>query len=261
MRNYIHTRTGRILLFVIYLLLLLAVIFLYAFDKNTAPQNGNGVPKAFLYLSFDDGPSAGTPFIDSVARRDSIMINVFIIGSLVYRDDTMHRLYDLYRQNPMVSIGNHSFTHAGYKYRHYYQDAQQVTADFHKNDSLLQLHNKIARLPGRNAWYIKGRYSYDLPDAKAAADSLYDNGYRVFGWDLEWKGDTVTNGSVQSADVMMHRLERHVKDKSAFTPGNIVILCHDSLFANAQAARELGLFIRKAKQHYRFEQLSNYPHE
>jgi len=238
-----------------YLFVAGAIVFPVAFRKSLPLQ------KNILYLSFDDGPSAGTPFIDSIARADSVPVNVFIIGSLVFKNDSTYGLYTLYQRNPMVEMGNHSFTHADYKYRLYYKNVPRVVEDFSRNDSLLQLHTRIARLPGRNAWHIKDRYAYDLPDAKGSADSLYNNGYRVFGWDMEWKGDTGINGAVQAADVILRRLERIEKNKLAFTPGHIVILCHDSLFRSARAVRELGLFINKAKKLWRFDTLGNYPGE
>lgn len=216
--------------------------------------------KAVLYLSFDDGPEKGTEAVNALALTDSVKINVFIIGKYALKDDSAARLLALYRHNPFIEIGNHSFTHADRHYRSYYRRPDEVMTDFRLNNDTLGLDNKIARLPGRNCWRIRGRNRDDLEDGKAAADSLAVYGYRVFGWDIEWHYDSSGN-AVETAAQMLQKIERMINRKSSFTAGHIVILCHDPMLANAGNDSILKSFIKAVKLNggYRFEHLSNYP--
>ncbi len=216
--------------------------------------------QTIVYLSFDDGPQQGSRQVNELAFSDSVKIDVFLIGRFVFKSDSSQQLFHLYRNNPFVEAANHSFTHANKHYRLYYKDADQVKADFLLNQDTLLLDKKIARLPGRNCWRINGRSRNDLEDGEAAADSLAANGYKVFGWDIEWRYDS-TGRMTEDAAAMLNKIKRMAERKSSFTPGNIVILCHDPVMGNPYNQAELRLFVNrlKADSHFRFEHLSRYP--
>ncbi len=213
-----------------------------------------------LYLSFDDGPTAGSWTLNDITMSDSIDINVFLIGKFVFKTDSNWRLFQLYQQNPFVEIGNHSYTHANNRYYEYYQRPDEVKRDFLMNYDTLRLRNKIARLPGRNCWQINGRSRSDLEDGKAIADTLAVNGYRVFGWDIEWRYNAAGR-LVETASELFDIVENMANRKKSFTAGNIVILCHDPMLADPHNELEVKSFIQKIKAsgNYRFDFLSRYP--
>ncbi len=128
------------------------------------------------------------------------------------------------------------------------------------NFDTLQLNHKIARLPGRNIWRVGDRKRFDLEDANASADSLKLYGYKIFGWDIEWRPDS-TGRVIDSANQILNKIKRIAERKNSFTPGNIVILCHDPILADTFNTSALSSFIRlvKVEGKFEFEYLSNYP--
>jgi peptidoglycan/xylan/chitin deacetylase (PgdA/CDA1 family) len=219
----------------------------------------NDTNQVALYLSFDDGPTRGSSNLNAIALADSININVFVIGKFVFKSDSNRRLFQQYQQNPFIEIGNHSYAHANGHYHLFYKNADEVKKEFLMNYDTLGLHYRTARLPGRNCWQINGRSKYDLEDAKAASDSLAVYGYKIYGWDTEWRYDS-TGRIIETADEMYEKI-KHISDKkNSFTRGNIVILCHDPMLADSYNESEFKLFIQKIKKdgNYRFEHLSNY---
>jgi peptidoglycan/xylan/chitin deacetylase (PgdA/CDA1 family) len=231
-------------------------------DSTVPPMKNDSVGHFItLYLTFDDGPAEGSENISQVATSESIRINVFIIGRNVFMDAGRKQFFESYKTNPLIEIGNHSFTHANKHYRLYYKDPGQVIKDFELNADTLDLITKIARLPGRNIWRINGCSRSDPSDGNAVADSLATKGYSVFGWDLEWRYYPDSSDNVQTADSMVKMAEKAAREKRTFIPGNIVILCHDPMFRNTFNRTQLELFIKKIKEkkNYRFEHLSSYP--
>lgn len=213
-----------------------------------------------IYLTFDDGPVKESEELIRIATKDSVPINVFVVGEKVLVSDTMKILFQSYFNNPFIETGNHSFTHANKKYQQYYKNTEQVIEDFKLNADTLHLTKKIARLPGRNTWRINNKSRTDLPDANAAADSLAAIGYSVFGWDLEWRYCSDSSLEVQTAELMINEVEDFFRNKKTFTPDNIIILAHDPMFGNSYNKEQLELFIKeiKRKSNFRFGRLNNY---
>src|SRR5574338_1111680 len=83
-----------------------------------------------VYLTFDDGPVNESEEVVTIASRDSIPVNLFVVGEKVFANDTMTKLFHSYFNNPFIEIGNHSFTHAIKKYQQYYKNTENVIADF-----------------------------------------------------------------------------------------------------------------------------------
>jgi len=224
------------------------------------PSTKNKEHKVALYLTFDDGPCAGSIEVNLITISDSIKVNVFIIGSHVFLNDTMKSYYQSYLNNPFIEIGNHSFSHANGKYRKYYENPSLVMKDFLMNEDTLHLKNKIARLPGRNIWRLKKRSRDDFAGGNAAADSLAERKYSVFGWDIEWLYNMELSEE-DTSNEMVAMIENMLKQKTSLRQWNIVILCHDQMLENKYDKDALQLFIRKIKdkKNYSFEHLSDYP--
>ncbi|MBS1914745.1 MAG: polysaccharide deacetylase family protein [Bacteroidetes bacterium] len=213
-----------------------------------------------VYITIDDGPSSGTTFINEIVTTYGIPITVFPIGKNVYKNDSSINLFHLYTKNPLIETGNHSFTHANGHYHQYYSHPEDVMNDFDLNADTCYITSKIARLPGRNTWRINGRKRTDLADDTASADLLAAGGYAVFGWDIEWRCDSNSTTRVGGND-MLQIVRKISLQKNTFTPGNVVILFHDSCFADSLYRLQFNLFMKGLKHDENFVpgKLSSYP--
>lgn len=224
-----------------------------SFIRNVSPGIGDSL---VVYLSFDDGPVAESRYIDTLILRDSIPVNVFLIGQKVFANEEAIHVFHSYRSNPLVEMENHSYTHALGKFRLYYENPVKVVNDIILNEDTLHLANKIARLPGRNAWRVGNKHRTDLADAIPAADSLAARGYTLFGWDLEWRYDS-SGYCFYSAEQMI----KEIRYAKTFLPRHVVILCHDAMLQDKYFRSQLQAFTRRVRSipGHRFERLSHYP--
>jgi peptidoglycan/xylan/chitin deacetylase (PgdA/CDA1 family) len=218
-------------------------------------------PPYHIYLSFDDGPLEGSEDIDAAVKLEKIKINVFVVGSNVQNVPYMRKYFQLYENNPYIEIGNHSYSHAHNGYGLYYKDPESVYQDFIKNERVLQLKSKLARLPGRNMWRIGSKTKNDVASGSLAADLLSKNGYALFGWDLEWQHDARTGVPVQTVNDIFNQIESLLKERRTVTENHLVILCHDEMFRKKWEETELKQLIEllRTKGLYEFNHLSEYP--
>jgi peptidoglycan-N-acetylglucosamine deacetylase len=213
-----------------------------------------------IYLTFDDGPVKESRYLLSLVSSDTCAINAFFVGQYAFATEEQQDILQEYRSNPVVEIGNHSFTHANKKYKTFYSQTAEVIKDIALNEDALSLYNKLVRLPGRNVWRLRNRQRTDLEDARLVADSLAKNGYTIIGWDLEWRYDATTR-SYKTAEYLIRLIKQMTAGARTFTTGTIVILCHDQMLKDEGARRELQLFLKSVKviPQWKFEHLSNYP--
>ena len=110
-------------------------------------------------------------------------------------------------------------------------------------------------------WRLKNRAIDDVKSGSKTADLLYNKGYTVFGWDLEWRHDRITAVPVQTVDDMVYLIDTLFAKKKTVTENHIVILCHDEMFMTSFEESMLKRLIERlnAKGNFRFEHLSNYP--
>jgi peptidoglycan/xylan/chitin deacetylase (PgdA/CDA1 family) len=224
------------------------------------PDTSSPVIKT-IYLSFDDGPLEGSEDINDAVNKEQIKVTVFVVGQHATSDDRMKGFYKLYENNPLIEVGNHSYSHAHNQYEAFYKNPATVLTDFQKNQKLLSIPNKIAREPGRNMWRLKDIRINDVISGAASADSLYKDGFKVFGWDIEWQHDGKTGVPIQTVDDMESLIEKRLNENKTVKKGNLVLLAHDEMFRNGWEESELKQLIQKLKDKggYRFEHLSQYP--
>jgi peptidoglycan-N-acetylglucosamine deacetylase len=220
-------------------------------------------PIRYIYLTFDDGPLKGSENVFDAIAREQININVFVVGSRLKSSPKMKEYFELYRNNPYIEIGNHSYSHAHDSYRLFYAMPGLTYQDFMYNANILGLKNRLARLPGRNMWRLKGKSIDDVKSGAKAADLLFKNGYSVFGWDVEWRHDSKTGAPVQTVDDMLFLIDKMFANNKTVTPNHLVILCHDEMFRTSWEESRLKQLIEKlkARKNIRFEHLSNYPQQ
>jgi len=218
-------------------------------------------PLYHVYLTFDDGPLSGSEDIDNAVSAQKVKINVFVVGSYVQIFPRMSKYLQLYENNPYIEIGNHSYSHAHKEYAAFYKDSASAYQDFVKNENVLHMKTKLARLPGHNIWRIGDKTINDEISGAAVADLLAKNGYFVFGWDIEWEHDKRTGAPVQTADKIFYQIEGMLKKNKTVTRNHIVILCHDEMFKNKWEGSELQKLIERLRWagSYEFNHLSEYP--
>lgn len=215
----------------------------------------------YIYLTFDDGPLEGSEDIIDAVTKENIKINVFIVGQHALSNEKMRRYYQEYLDNPLIEVGNHSFSHAHNQYAKFYENPQNVLQDFLKCQDSLKIPNKYARQPGRNQWRLKDTAINDVPSGSLSADLLYKYGFKVFGWDLEWRHDSKTGVPIQTINDMVELIEKKLNGRKTVRLGHLVLLAHDEMFRNGWEESELKQLIvkLKAKGNYRLEHLSKYP--
>ena len=244
----------------IIIMLILACSLVYSCSAPGLTAAGEK-PLYHVYLSFDDGPLEGSEDVDNAIRAEKIKINVFVVGSYVQIFPRMNKYLQLYENNLYIEIGNHSFSHAHNEYAMFYKDPESAYQDFVKNENVLYMKSKLARLPGRNMWRIGDRKINDETNGAAAADLLAKNGYSVFGWDIEWEHDARTGKPVQTVNDIFYQIEHLLKHNKTVTKNHIVILCHDEMFRKKWEETELKQLIERLRWMgtYEFNHLSEYP--
>jgi hypothetical protein len=222
------------------------------------PTPGGG-GRYSLYLSTDDGPLNGSGNIDAVIRETGVPLAAFVVGKHA-RSERYKTYLDAYRDNPHITLANHSYSHADGHYTEYYRHPGHVLEDFEKNRKLLGLRDRRGRLPGRDSWRLGGR-SYDADrSATAAADLLARNGYTLYGWDLEWT-HTQSGRPIGGAREIYARILAHLERGHTFTPGHLMLLLHDQMFSSLRARTELKklILLLKNDPRIRLRPLADYP--
>lgn len=215
-----------------------------------------------IYLTFDDGPLIGSKAIDSIARLKNIKINTFLVGKHANMSKRLKEDYLIYYNNPLVECYNHSYSHANNKYSNFYSKPTLAFEDFTKNEEFLNLQYKIARLPGRNIWLFDDVKNIDLKSGASTAEMLYKDGYKVFGWDLEWRINGATGVPDQTVEHLFKRIKNYMNNKSSLFPNNVVLLMHDDMFRNHKGQQLLVALIDSLQQNtdYSFEHMRAYPY-
>lgn len=216
--------------------------------------------KKTIYLSFDDGPNAGTQKVMDILKAEQIPATLFIVGQHVTGSKWQEDIYDSLLLSEQIEIANHSFTHANNAYTKFYNQPDSVVSDFKKCADSFRLKNNIARTPGRNIWRTANINSTDLKTSTSAADSLQQNNFTLVGWDVEWHF-TNEQHLVQSDSLMITQIEEVFKKETSKTKDAVVLLAHDRSFLSAADSGSLHQFIKKLKasNEYDFEPISKYP--
>lgn len=224
------------------------------------PTDQPATPGKCIYLTIDDAPLNGSLYIDSIVRSTGTKTSLFMVGNGIDGSKRFRRHFNELKVNPFVEIYNHSYSHARNKYTQYYTYPESVLEDFEKNQTDFQIQHKIARLPGRNLWYIGERQKNMKQSGNTSAELLAEKGYQVFGWDVEWNYDPKNYAPKQSIDELVDEIEKMMQASRTFTTDHIVLLMHDQMFAKVNEHNDLGALIHKLKElDYSFEYLSSYP--
>lgn len=216
--------------------------------------------KRVIYLTFDDGPNRGTVNLLKILNKRNVCATAFIVGKHVYGSKTQMNDFELLKKDPLIELANHSFTHANNKYTDFYKNPLAVVHDFDTAKDSLKLYDKIARTPGRNIWRLTNTNVTDLKSSTEAANKLKEAGYKVIGWDLEWKpGQKMALKG--SHEAMLKKVDSIFFNDLEKTSRHLVFLTHDQYLTDSDSINELDLFIEKLQKSNRFvfRKISEYP--
>lgn len=217
-------------------------------------------PKKCIYLTIDDSPLNGSVYIDSVVSKAKIKTNIFMVGNPIDGSGKFKKHYNMLKENSYIEIYNHSYSHANNKYATFYKSPESVLADFEKNRTDFEISHKIARLPGRNLWQVGEKTKNYKQSGATSAQMLVENGYKVFGWDVEWKYSAKDYSPEQTVDELIEEIETVYNKSRTFAKEHVVLLMHDQMFAKKNDENDLEALIDKLKErNFTFEYLTSYP--
>ena len=221
---------------------------------------------ATVYLTFDDGPLAGTDDVIAVLNAEQVKGTLFMVGDHVSSAWRRGVLNDAHGSR-FVQVANHSSTHAGGAYRAYYGGSPQTVLDgFNRATTTLRITGRPidARLPGRNTWRACNIVRTDpanRSDSSGAANLLARNGYRIFGWDVEWRrtGSAAAEGAGhpdQRAGDLVREIGSSLRRTGGTQkPDKCIVLMHDTMFRASRSEgggvtdrQQLVQFIQALKQ-------------
>lgn len=216
--------------------------------------------KRVIYLTFDDGPNRGTENLLKILQKRNVCATAFLIGK--HASDSKKQKTDLenMRSNNLIELANHSYAHAHHKYSVYYKNPEAVVQDFDRAKDSLKLTGKIARTPGRNIWRLNNINITDIKSSSEAANQLQKAGYKVIGWDLEWK-PTHKMTLKGNHEAMLKKVDSIFFNDLEKTSRHLVFLTHDQYLTDADSVEELDQFIAKLQKSKRFifRKISSYP--
>ena len=216
--------------------------------------------KRVIYLTFDDGPNRGTENLLKILHKRNVCATAFLVGK--HASDSKRQKEDLekMRTDVLLELANHSYTHAHNKYSYFYKNPEAVVKDFNRAKDSLKLAGMIARTPGRNIWRLNNIDVTDLKSSTEAANSLRKAGYKLIGWDLEWK-PTNKMSLKDNHEAMLKKVDSIFFNDLEKTSRHLVFLTHDQYLTDADSINELDLFIEKLQKSNRFvfRKVSAYP--
>lgn len=216
--------------------------------------------KRVIYLTFDDGPNRGTENLMKILRKRNVCATAFLVGK--HATDSKNQKNDLekLRTDELIELANHSYSHAHNRYSDFYKDPESVVKDFDRARDSLKLSGNIARTPGRNIWRLNNINVTDIKSSAEAANGLRKAGYKVIGWDLEWK-PTNKMALKENHEAMLKKVDSIFFNDLEKTSRHLVFLTHDQYLTDEDSIAELDMFIEKLQKSNRFvfRKVSAYP--
>lgn len=217
-------------------------------------------PRRIIYLTFDDGPNRGTKNLLKIVHKRKIPVTAFVVAQHIYDSESQKKDFEALQNDSLVELANHSFLHAENKYSEFYKNPAAVMADFKRATDSLRFQNNYARTPGRNIWRTGNITSTDIHKSAEAADALAKSGYKLIGWDLEWK----QNGRMRldgTHKEMFEKIDSVFRNNLEKTPRHLVLLTHDQYLRDEKSFNELDHLIESLQKDggFEFRKISQYP--
>ena len=212
-----------------------------------------------IYLTMDDGPLAPSDMLREIAEGKNIKISEFAVGKHAFISKTLMRHLEGMQASPNMEVLNHSYSHANGRYEHYYRNPEFAYNDIMNNQAKLNITQKIVRMPGRDIWATPRLKLGWKQSGGSTASMLLNNGYTVYGWDIEWEhyGNTLPK---QTPAQFIADVDDLFQRQAMTTPNHLVILGHDEMLQKERGKEDLRKIIDLLKERgYIFEFMTHYP--
>jgi len=253
-------------------------------------QNGT-----YIYMTFDDGPNEGTPYVLDVLKHYNVRATFFINSNNLHTDNNTvlqnnkKSIIRMLTEGHM--IGDHSYDHMKHNTisdspRNAYKGLDTDILWFgqksidpvtlvlkesgYREEAVNYVTNTMwnnIRLPYSNNWRV-GPISADcypctVPASSGSngvklAEALGKDGAHVYGWDLEWNMNYNINRYRYGGSAMFYRLS----PKGGKLPGKIIVLTHDIAHrpgGTLNAQMELAAFVQLSlEKGYEFRTVDTY---
>ena len=207
-------------------------------EKSLIRPQGGGSGKGIIYLTFDDGPNAGTTnVILDVLKQEGVSATFFVTCN--GPDYLIKRMYD---EGHTVAL--HTASH-NYKYvyaseANYFADLERVN---NRVKSITGQGSMIVRFPGGSSNTIS-RFNPGI--MSRLTKELLNRGYHYFDWNV----DSNDAGGANSSSAVY----RNVVNNISLNRENVVLM-HDVKYATRDAIRDI---IRYGKQNgYTFRKITD----
>lgn len=190
-----------------------------------------------IYLTFDDGPLFGTANTLKVLNAEDAPAALFMVELHAEASAEHKALVEQAKGMELITVGDHSYTHANNHYKRFYSSTQEVVDDLEKAPAYSLTAPVHARLPGRDVFRLpklsrgddfgigKAEDGRERPDFNAVAAV----GYEIYGWDHEWSHES-TGKPVQSVEQLLTEIDARFLANREVECGNLILLMHDEMF-------------------------------
>ncbi len=240
--------------------------------KLTLNDCNNSINKKIIFLTFDDGPLAGTTNILKVLQKEKIPATLFMVAKHIKMNK---KIYKKALKNPYVTIANHTYSHANGRYRKFYSNSKKLSKDIRRSDTMLSKDKNATgiscfhplRLAGRNVFRLPGISCDDrglgkkqCAKEKSKYDALEKEGFCIYGWDLEWHFNPRNGKPIGSAAKIVKKLEKIYAKKRYKKKDKVILLMHDFMFRKRHKGKKklLTLIHLLKKNGWEFAHLEEY---
>lgn len=236
-------------------------------DGGTAAPVAALTPEAkdsnlrYVYLTFDDGPDAGTMNCYNICKSKGVKATFFLVGEHANYPHGRAILDTMRKDLRHFLFANHSYTHASHNhYNTFYLHSEDALKDFMRSQDTLHIGVTIARFPGNPSWVMDNKIR-STQRTKSLSKLMDSVGYSVMGWDVEWHFDKHSR-PVQTAEEMAKEVEdAFTTSWGSFQKNHVVLLAHDRMFREQNYKDSLSkmIGILQSKKGYIFETADQYP--
>jgi len=223
-----------------------------------------------IYLTFDDGPLAGSANIISTLVEEDTPATMFMVGKHITRGASRKKVYQAALDEPLILVANHTYTHANGRYRHFYSNEKRVLKDVQKMDEMLCQDEVVkdvhyCRLAGRNVFRLP-KMHYDDPGIKkkykesSKYDALYAAGFQIYGWDYQWSYNPKNGRVNKTPKQLVKSIESIYKRGRTKRDNKVILLMHDFSFQDRFKGKKMlaELIHILKKDGWKFETLETY---
>lgn len=183
--------------------------------------NSGGTNGKIIYLTFDDGPSAHTPYLLDVLKKYGVKATFFVVNTGYI--GTISRTV---AEGHTVAI--HSKTH---NYKKIYTSEEAYFDDLYQMQQIIKNHTGkttcMVRFPGGSSNTVS---NFNPGIMTRLAQALGEKGFYYFDWNVS-SGDA---GLVDTRDEVFNNVIQGIKGRSAS-----VVLQHDSHWYSVQAVEKI----------------------